>query len=82
MSASRWSSAPPGAESHIPFEAFHLGRFLFKLADTPEEVEQLHQINYDTFVHEVGQYDDDGSSRHVDKFVHKNIYLVCKLADV
>ena len=79
MSASRSFLAPPGAELDVPFEAFYVGRFLFKLADTREEVEQLHRINYDIFVHEVGQYDDDGSSRHVDKFIHKNIYLVCKL---
>ncbi len=28
---------------------------------------------------EVGQYEDDGNGYRVDKFDHKNVYLVCKL---
>ncbi len=68
-----------GARLDHPFKTLRLGRFLFKLADTSEEIEQLHRMNYDAFVREVGQYDDDGSGRRVDKFASKNIYLVCKL---
>lgn len=79
MVRTRPSSILPGAQSDIRFEEFRLGPFLLKRADTFEEIEQLHRINYNVFVHEVGQYDDDGSGRHVDKFVHKNVYLICKL---
>lgn len=61
------------------FEPFQLGRLLFTQATTPEELDQVHRLNHETFVREIGQYEDDGSGCHVDKFVHKNVYLVCKL---
>ncbi|MHC4918286.1 MAG: aminotransferase class V-fold PLP-dependent enzyme [Planctomycetota bacterium] len=38
-------------------------------------------MNYHTFVREVGQYEDDGSGRHVDKFASKSTYMLCKLDD-
>jgi GNAT superfamily N-acetyltransferase len=55
---------------------FRAGRYLFKRADRAEEFEQIHALNYRTFVREVGQYADDGSGRLVDRFHHKNTYFI------
>src|SRR5262249_7883439 len=53
-----------------------LGRFRFKRAETDAELEQVHRLNYETFVREVAQYDDAGTDRLVDKFHHKNTYVI------
>jgi hypothetical protein len=45
-----------------------LGRFRFKVAETDAEREQVHQLNYRTFVREIPQHGDDGTGRLVDKF--------------
>src|SRR5262249_29211814 len=42
-----------------------LGRFRFKRAETDAELEQVHRLNYETFVREVAQYDDAGTDRLV-----------------
>ena len=68
-----------GAFSEDRFESFRLRGFVFKRADTVEEFDQIHLLNHETFVEEVGQYEDDGNGYRVDKFDHKNVYLVCKL---
>lgn len=57
-------------------EIFQLGSYHFKLATKPEEIEQIHRLLYRTFVLEIGQHPDSGTGRHVDKFHHKNTYLV------
>lgn len=56
--------------------AIRLGRFVFKPAETPHELEQLHRLNYETFVREVPQHHDPGNGRLVDKFHDKSSYLV------
>ncbi|MCH2112177.1 MAG: aminotransferase class V-fold PLP-dependent enzyme, partial [Planctomycetes bacterium] len=55
-----------------------LGGLRFHLASTEEEIEQVHQLNYRALVQEIGQYEDDGSGVHVDKFHHKNLYFICR----
>lgn len=50
--------------------------YTFKLAETLDEVEQVHRLTYQTFVRELGQYTDDDSGRFVDKFDHKNRYFI------
>jgi aspartate aminotransferase-like enzyme len=52
------------------------GGFTFKLADTPAEYEQIHALNYRTFVTEIPQHQDSGEGRLVDKFHHKNAYII------
>lgn len=49
---------------------------IFKLADSPEEFEQIHRLNYRTFAEEVGQYHADGSGVLVDRFHGKNRYFI------
>lgn len=52
------------------------GRYVFKVADRPEELEQLHALNHRTFVRELPQHADGGAGRLVDKFHGKNTYFV------
>lgn len=55
---------------------FRVGPYLFKWAETAEEFEQIHRLNYRTFVGEIAQYPDPGTGILVDKFHHKNRYLI------
>lgn len=52
------------------------GGYLFKRAETEDEFEQIHALNYRTFVNEIAQYADQGGGRLIDKFHHKNIYFI------
>jgi hypothetical protein len=58
-----------------------LGRFSFKAAETAAELDQVHRLNYETFVCEVAQHSDPGTGRLIDKFHHKNTYLIATLGD-
>jgi|GEM_PF-1150227 len=50
--------------------------YQFKLAEEPDEIDQIHRLVYRTFVVEIKQHADPGDERLVDKFHHKNRYLV------
>jgi aspartate aminotransferase-like enzyme len=51
---------------------------LFKLADTADELDQVHRLNFRTFVQEIPQHAGAGADgRLVDKFHHKNRYFIC-----
>ena len=49
-----------------------------KIADSPDEIEQIHRLNYRTFVEEIPQHSPNPERRLVDKFHHENTYLVVK----
>lgn len=51
-------------------------RLVFKVADTPEEFEAVHALNYRTFVEEIPQHAPNGERRLVDKFHAENTYLI------
>jgi aspartate aminotransferase-like enzyme len=53
-----------------------LGPFTFKQADCGPEFEQIHRLNYRTFVSEIAQHADPGQERLVDKFHAKNTYFI------
>ena len=48
----------------------------FKLATTPAEFEQIHRLNYRTFVEEIPQHAPNPAGRHVDQFHADNTYVV------
>jgi N-acyl-L-homoserine lactone synthetase len=50
---------------------------VFKIAATPEEFEQIHRLNYETFVEEIPQHHRNPERRLVDKFHDQNTYLIC-----
>ncbi len=51
-------------------------RYLFKLAETPQEIADIHRLLYRTFVLEIPRYDDPGTDYLVDKYHEQNLYLV------
>ncbi len=53
-----------------------VGHYVFKCADTRQEFEQIHCLNYRTFVSEIPQHPDTGTGMLVDKFHSKNDYLI------
>jgi aspartate aminotransferase-like enzyme len=53
-----------------------VGPYIFKQAESDLEFEQIHRLNYRTFVNEIRQYTDPGNEQLVDKFHHKNVYFI------
>jgi aspartate aminotransferase-like enzyme len=49
----------------------------FKVASEDWEFEQIHELNYRTFVEEIPQHQPLSAPRLVDKFHNENTYLVC-----
>jgi aspartate aminotransferase-like enzyme len=49
----------------------------FKVAAEDWEFEQIHRLNYKTFVEEIPQHQPSASQRLVDKFHAENTYLIC-----
>ena len=50
---------------------------VFKVASEDWEVEQIHRLNYRTFVEEIPQHPASPEQRLVDKFHAENTYLIC-----
>src|SRR5947208_5954025 len=49
----------------------------FKTANEDWEFEQIHRLNYKTFVEEIPQHHASPTERLVDKFHSENTYLIC-----
>lgn len=49
----------------------------FKVATTSGEFEQIHRLNYRTFVEEIPQHHPNTEQRLVDKFHSENTYVIC-----
>jgi aspartate aminotransferase-like enzyme len=49
----------------------------FKVAAEDWEFEQIHRLNYKTFVEEIPQHQPSSAQRLVDKFHAENTYLIC-----
>src|SRR5215470_11612476 len=50
---------------------------VFKFATEDWEFEQIHRLNYRTFVEEIPQHHPSTEARLVDKFHAENTYLIC-----
>jgi len=50
---------------------------VFKVASESWEFEQVHEINYQTFVHEIPQHQQNESQKLVDKYHEENTYVIC-----
>ena len=50
---------------------------VFRVAHEPAIFEQIHQLNYATFVEEIPQHPPNPERRLVDRFHDENTYLVC-----
>lgn len=51
---------------------------IFKIADCLDEFEQIHRLNYETFVEEIPQHEENASRCLIDKFHKKNTYVTAK----
>ncbi len=49
----------------------------FKIASEPDEIEQVHRLNYRTFVEEIPQHPPNEEKRLVDRFHDENTYCIC-----
>ncbi len=50
---------------------------LYKIASLDSEFEQIHRLNYETFVEEIPQHGENPEKRLVDKFHGENTYIIC-----
>lgn len=50
---------------------------IYKIADDLSEFNQIHKLNYSTFVEEIPQHSENVSGELVDKFHDQNTYIVC-----
>jgi aspartate aminotransferase-like enzyme len=55
----------------------HRSPLVFKFASEDWEIEQIHRLNYRTFVQEIPQHQASPTHRLVDKFHAENTYLIC-----
>src|SRR5262249_5109086 len=72
-------NASAGTQSATPREVarmLRVGPYVFKHAETRQEFENIHRLNYRTFVSEIPQYSDPGTGRLVDKFHDKSAYFI------
>jgi aspartate aminotransferase-like enzyme/GNAT superfamily N-acetyltransferase len=53
-----------------------VGTIRFKIATEPSEFEQIHRLNYRTFVEEIPQHAPDPKGVRVDRFHDENTYIV------
>ncbi|MGB0389207.1 MAG: GNAT family N-acetyltransferase [Ardenticatenaceae bacterium] len=51
--------------------------FTYKVATEPWEFEQIHELNYRTFVEEIPQHPPNPERKLVDKFHEQNTYIIC-----
>lgn len=51
--------------------------FFFKIATTPDEFEQIHRLNYQTFSEEIPQHEKNEEQKLVDPFHSENTYIIC-----
>ena len=56
-------------------------KFRFRIADSEEEFEAFHALNYRTFVEEIPQHPPNPERRLVDTFHTENTYAVCMVDD-
>lgn len=57
---------------------YRIGAYEFTIASTPEDLEQVHRLNHQTFVEEIPQHGATSDGLLVDKFHDKNEYLICR----
>ena len=53
-----------------------VGHYVFKRAESKQEFDQVHCLNHRTFVDEIPQHEPTGTGALIDKFHHKNVYLI------
>ena len=62
--------------THVPL--LNVEQLIFKIATEHDELEQLHFLNYRTFVEEIPQHHHNEAHALVDRFHGDNTYFICK----
>jgi len=57
-------------------DATRAAALTFKIASEPWEFDQIHRLNYKTFVEEIPQHQRNAEGILVDKFHHENTYII------
>lgn len=52
---------------------------IYKVADNSDEIRQIHELNYQTFVCELKQHPENKEQMLIDRFHKENTYFICKL---
>lgn len=61
----------------VPAIATEAEPLVFKVATEPWELEQVHRLNYATFVEEIPQHAPNERRALVDRFHRENMYIIC-----
>ncbi len=56
--------------------------YVFKIADRKTELDQVHKLNYKTFVEEIPQHEKNAEGCLVDKFHNENTYIIALDGDI
>ncbi len=56
--------------------------YVFKIADRKTELDQVHKLNYKTFVEEIPQHEKNAEGCLVDKFHDENTYIIALDGDI
>jgi aspartate aminotransferase-like enzyme/predicted N-acetyltransferase YhbS len=59
----------------------HTGQLVFRRATEAGEFDQIHGLNYETFVEEIPQHEPNHERRLIDRFHAENTYFVCRDQD-
>ncbi|WP_147532578.1 aminotransferase class V-fold PLP-dependent enzyme [Bacillus marasmi] len=51
--------------------------YIFKIANHPQEFQQIHQLNYQTFVKEIPQHHENEQEMLIDPYNDENTYIIC-----
>lgn len=51
--------------------------YFFKIATSPDEFEQIHRLNYQTFSEEIPQHQNNEHGILIDQFHAENTYIIC-----
>lgn len=54
---------------------------IYKIASEQNEFEQIHKLNYQTFVEEIPQHKENSNQALIDKFHDENTYVIAKSGD-
>lgn len=68
----------PNHPLYSPLTASPSDTLVFKVADEADELEQVHRLNYRTFVEEIPQHAGNAERVLVDKFHGDNTYVIAK----
>jgi aspartate aminotransferase-like enzyme/GNAT superfamily N-acetyltransferase len=58
-----------------------MSKYRIKLADSDIEREQIHELNYKTFVEEIPQHEPNAERRLVDRFDYENEFVIATTGD-